>query len=212
MRQMRKADAQLERDRAKQEAAVAARQKAQLEGDDGGYVAQGRGAAREEDGQRSLEVGDETTCLPNALDISLVAFGIELERHATLSIMPAAGSYPNADVAINFVRGLEIGVDLKLRPDLSNNELKLVRVKGGVFVVKLLVWVGKKCDKHFISFDANTGVLRDNYKFAKKITLTEADKTNMTEARKVFKNDDGWSPRTDKAMVRNVYELVRVGL
>ena len=34
----------------------------------------------------------------------------------------------------------------------------------------------------------------------------------MTEARKVFKNDDGWSPRTDKAMVRNVHELVRVGL
>ena len=209
---MRKADAQLERDRAKKEAAVAARLKAQLEDDDGGYVAQGRGAAREEDGQRSLEVGDETTCLPNALDTSLVAFGIELERHATLSIMPADGSYPNADAAINFVRGLELGVDLKLRPDLSNNELKLVCVKGGVFVVKLLVWVGKKCDKHFISFDANTGVLRDNYKFAKKITLTEADKANMTEARKVFKNDDGWFPRADKVMVSNVYELVRVGL
>jgi len=155
------------------------------EADDGGFTMVNRSTARMM-GIR-VPVGDERTCLADALWVCLCAFlcNLQLQQRDVQMALMSADDDQDPSVAMANEYALQHGVQICFQRGLSS-PVMLFRQLDGVFLVRLAISTEGGTDYHFVAYLAKHGFVIDNFPGKRVPARDDADRTNNQEAVKVF--------------------------
>ena len=159
-----------------------AKEAAAEEEEDGGFTLESRGFVRA--AGEAVAVGDDRTCLPDALWICLTACGKQIKLSAVRKSMPSQNSDPTYAMAKSIA--LQYGMQLAHISRLKASPAGLFNCDCGIFLVRLRIECATGTDYHYVAYNAQTGRIFDNERYAKVPRVEAIDKRNNKRATKVF--------------------------
>jgi hypothetical protein len=167
--------------------------------EDGGFALFARGRVRREG--FFVPVGDERTCLPDALYAAMRAANpsLELKQGDVRSALAATASAdPSFSMAKEFAA--QYGMQLQYEREI-NNPAALFRRRQGAFLAQLQISTAAGTDNHYVAYLAAEGYVIDNEASSKVPVVDDSERVSNKQAIKVFKQH---FPRASSITLRAV--------
>ena len=151
----------------------------------GGFALFARGRVRGEG--FFVPVGDERTCLPDALHAAMRAANPSLglkQGDVRSALAATAATDPSFAMAKEFVA--QHGMQLKYEREI-NNPAALFRRRKGAFLAQLQISTAAGTDRHYVAYLAAGGYVIDNEARSKVPVVDDSERISNKHAIKVFK-------------------------
>ena len=185
-----------------------AKEAAAEEAEDGGFTLESRGLVRA--AGEAVAVGDDRTCLPDALWICLTACGKQIKLSAVRKSMVHLDDNSDPTYAMAKSTALQYGMQLAHISRLKASPAGLFNYDCGMFLVRLRIECATGTDYHYVAYNAQTGRIFDNERYAKVPRVEATDKRNNKSATKVFfqlfpKAKEIWVDAVSVAQINSTY-------
>ena len=185
-----------------------AKEAAAAEEEDGGFTLESRGLVRA--AGEAVAVGDDRTCLPDALWICLTACGKQIKLSAVRKSMVHRDENSDPTYAMAKSTALQYGMQLAHISRLKASPAGLFNYDCGMFLVRLRIECATGTDYHYVAYNAQTGRIFDNERYAKVPRVEATDKRNNKSATKVFfqlfpKAKEIWVDAVSVAQINSTY-------
>jgi hypothetical protein len=185
-----------------------AKEAAAEEAEDGGFTLESRGLVRA--AGEAVAVGDDRTCLPDALWICLTACGKQIKLSAVRKSMVHRDENSDPTYAMAKSTALQYGMQLAHISRLKASPAGLFNYDCGMFLVRLRIECATGTDYHYVAYNAQTGRIFDNERYAKVPRVEATDKRNNKSATKVFfqlfpKAKEIWVDAVSVAQINSTY-------
>jgi hypothetical protein len=158
----------------------------------------------------AVAVGDDRTCLPDALWICLTACGKQIKLSAVRKSMVHRDENSDPTYAMAKSTALQYGMQLAHISRLKASPAGLFNYDCGMFLVRLRIECATGTDYHYVAYNAQTGRIFDNERYAKVPRVEATDKRNNKSATKVFfqlfpKAKEIWVDAVSVAQINSTY-------